>query len=120
MAGQNSKKFLKLSILAIFFLIIFGYAFFGARELIFGVNIRDVNMEKSEGASGGVLNISGNAKNAQALILNGRPISIDERGNFRETIAMPSGYNTISIQAKDKFGNEDEKFYQLIHSPTAE
>ena len=61
-----------------------------------------------------VINVNGNAKNAVNLILNGREISIDKNGNFNESIALFSGYNIISIEAKDKFGNSDKKDFRLI------
>jgi len=62
-----------------------------------------------------IIKITGNAKNAINLTLNGREISVDQAGNFNETIALLPGYNIISIIAKDKFGYVDEKNYKLIH-----
>ena len=61
-----------------------------------------------------IVKITGNAENAKNLTLNGREISIDQAGNFNETIALLSGYTIITIEAKDKFGYKDEKNYQLI------
>jgi len=62
-----------------------------------------------------VVEVTGNAKNAINLALNGREISIDKSGNFKETIALLSGYNIINITVKDKFGYVDEKNYQIMH-----
>ena len=59
--------------------------------------------------------IIGNAKNATNLTLNGREISVDQEGNFNETIALLPGYNIINITAKDKFGYVDKKNYKLIY-----
>ena len=61
------------------------------------------------------LEITGIAKNAIDLTLDGREISIDQVGNFEETIALLPGYNIINIKAQDKFGKVDEKNYQLIY-----
>ncbi len=61
------------------------------------------------------MKVTGNAKNATSLTLNGREISIDREGNFGETIALLSGYNIINIKARDKFGYIDEKNYKLIY-----
>jgi hypothetical protein len=62
-----------------------------------------------------VLEITGVAKNAINLTLDGREISVDQQGDFDETIALLSGYNIISLKAVDKFGNIDEKNYKLMH-----
>ncbi len=61
-----------------------------------------------------VLKVTGNAKNATSLTLNGREISIDQSGNFNETIMLLSGYNVITIKAEDKFGYTDEEDYKLM------
>jgi energy-coupling factor transporter transmembrane protein EcfT len=103
-------------------LIIIIYGFFGAKNIIFGVKIKDVNINRQPIINGSVfkesaLIISGNAKNAVNLSLNGREISINQDGDFNETIALLLGYNVLVLQAQDKFGYTDEKDYQLIYRP---
>lgn len=121
---QNAKKLLKIISLSIFFLFIILYAFFRSKELIFGIKIKDVNMQNARlndvVGQGIKVNdssflLTGNAKNATNLYLNGREISVDQKGNFKEDLALLSGYNIINIKAKDKFGNVDEKNYQVIN-----
>ena len=115
----DAKKILQMSSLAVFFLLIIVYAFWGSHNLIFGVKIKNVNINNSPmrtetKVARSVVSVSGNAQNAINLTLNGREISIDEKGNFNETIALLSGYNIMSITAKDKFGYIDEKNFRLI------
>lgn len=117
MSNRNSKKTIQAGILIAFFLLIMGYALFGSKDLIVGVKIKDVNIENGKSTEENVLNIAGNARHALELTLNGRAVSIDEEGNFSETIALLLGYNTINIEARDKFGNTDEKTYQLTYVP---
>ncbi|MEK7060012.1 MAG: hypothetical protein AAB970_00110 [Patescibacteria group bacterium] len=119
--NTDAKKILKIGSLSVFLLFIIVYSFFISKDVIFGVKITDVNIATTEalpmdsiGKASGIRKITGNAKNAIYLTLNDRPISVDQKGNFDETIALLSGYNVISIKAKDKFGNSDEKNYQLI------
>ena len=115
MATENPlKKILKLSLLIGFFLFIIIYAFFRSHDLIFGVKIKNVNITDGTTATNNVLNVTGNAKNAVKLTLNGREISIDQAGNFNETIALLPGYNIVGIKAVDQFKYSDEKNYQLI------
>jgi hypothetical protein len=116
----SSKKILKIVSLSIFLIFIVVYAFFRTKDLAFGVKIKDVNIVDGLPAQTGtkvtesILQITGNAKNAVNLTLNGRTISVDQKGNFNETIVLLSGYNVINIKAKDEFGNLDEKNYQII------
>ncbi len=114
---QDFKKILKISIFLIFFLFIVFYGFFRSQDLIFGVKIKDVNIADGQTFTESVLNITGNAKNAVNLSLNGRAVSIDKEGNFNETIALISGYNVIRIEAADKFGNNDSRDYKLMLQP---
>ncbi len=114
--SSDVKKILKFAILAVFFIFIIVYAFFRSKDLIFGIKIKDVNLIDGTSTTESVTHVSGNARNAIHLFLNGREISIDQKGNFEETIALSPGYNVVSIVGTDKFGNSDEKIYQLTYS----
>jgi len=117
---SDAKKILRILLLIILFLFIIIYAFFRSKDLIFGVKIKNVNLNNGVKVTENIQKITGNAKNAIGLTLNDREISIDQQGNFNETISLLPGYNIINIKAKDKFGNSDEKNYQLIYSVPAE
>jgi hypothetical protein len=110
-----SKKIIKIVSLFIFFIFIIIYAIIGSKDLIFGVKIKNVNVVDGATVSDNIVKLTGNAKNAINLTLDGREISIDQEGNFNETIALLPGYNIINIKAKDKFGYVDEKNYKLIY-----
>ena len=112
--NQDAKKIVKIVALIILFVFIVAYTFFNAKNLIFGIKIKDVHIENGVGNEINIVKITGNAKNAKKLTLNGREISIDQAGNFNETIALLVGYNIVTLKAEDKFGYEDEKDYQLI------
>ncbi|KKP85929.1 hypothetical protein A3B84_01815 [Candidatus Nomurabacteria bacterium RIFCSPHIGHO2_02_FULL_35_13] len=112
---NDAKKILKISLLSAFLLFIVVYAFFRSKDLVLGVKIKDVNIIDGIRVIDNIVKITGNAKNAVNLSLNDRLISIDQKGNFNETIALLPGYNIINIEAKDEFGNSDEKNYKLIY-----
>lgn len=118
--NPNLKKTVKISGVSIFFILIVIYTILGSKDLIFGVKIRNISMNDLPAQSGAtvaenIIKISGNAKNAISLTLDGREISIDKQGNFSETIALLSGYNIVSIKARDKFEYADEKNYQIMY-----
>lgn len=116
MAKVNDlKKILKIGLMTVLFIFMASYALFNAKDLIVGVKIRDVVIEHGEGEEKNIIKISGNAKNAIKLTLQGHEIYIDQEGNWGETLALLSGYNVVSIQAEDKFGEKDEKNYQIMN-----
>ena len=115
------KKILTIASFSVLFLFIVIYAIFRSSDLIFGVKIKNVEINGSALVSGAtvpdnVLKVTGVAKNAVDLTLDGREISVDQAGNFSETIALLSGYNILTLRAVDKFGNTDEKDYKLTYA----
>jgi hypothetical protein len=112
--NTNAKKIVRITLFTIFFLFIILYGFSRSKDLIFGVKIRNVNLVDGATMHDSVIPVTGNAKNAVKITLNGREISISQQGDFEETIALLSGYNIISIEAEDKFGLRDEKNYKLM------
>ena len=117
---NQTKRNLKIIILSTFFLLIIIFILFNSQNIIFGVKIKNVNINglpavENMKVTDNIAKITGKAKNAVNLKLDGREISIDQKGNFDETISLFLGYNLINIQAQDKFGNVDEKNYQLIY-----
>ena len=113
--NPNLKKIVKITGFSAFFLLIIIFAFSRSKDLIVGVKIKDANLTDGITVIDNIITVAGNAKNAVNLNLNGREISIDQEGNFKETIALLLGYNIINIKARDKFGYEDEENYKLIY-----
>ncbi len=112
---RDPKIILKNGALIFLMLFIVAYIFFGAKDFIFGIKIKDVNIVEGQKIENNILNVTGNAKNAIELKLNNRVISIDQEGNFNETIALAPGYNVLKIDAKDNFGKTDSKNYKLMY-----
>jgi len=118
--NKDFKKITRITLLTVFFLFIAVFAFINSRNLIFGVRIKGVSINGTPIVDGSkvtnnIVEMTGYAKHAINVSINGREISIDRYGDFDENIILLSGYNTITITAKDKFGNVDQKNYQLIY-----
>ena len=113
--NKDVKKILKITLVSIFFTFIIIFVFFNSRNLILGVKIKNVNITDNMKAISNIQRITGIAKNAVKISLNDREISVDQKGNFDETISLYLGYNMVEIIAQDKFGNVDKKNYQLIY-----
>jgi hypothetical protein len=112
---RDFKKTLTTGIIIFFGLFILVFVFFQFRNVIFGIKIENVNIVDGSTIKENPLNLTGVAKHAVFLSLNGREIVIDKDGNWNETIALLPGYNIIEIEAKDKFGNTDRKNYKLMY-----
>jgi len=117
---KDTKKILRRIILSAFFVFIIIFGIFNSRDLIWGIRIKNVTIndlpaQAEMKISGSATKITGVAKHAVKLSLNDREISIDQKGNFEETIALFLGYNVVNIKAQDKFGSSDEKNYKLIY-----
>lgn len=57
--------------------------------------------------------IDGNIQNAKNIKINGKEISIDQKGNFKEEIIVKSPYTLIVITAIDKYGKTKEQTLQI-------
>ena len=84
--NTNAKKILQITLLSVFFILIVIYAFFRSHDLIFGVKIKNVNIVDGTKVAENIIKLTGNAKNAINLRLDGREISVDQYGNFEETL----------------------------------
>ena len=107
---NHAKTIIKIAGLSIFFLLIVVYALFRSKDLILGVKIQNVKINGSPMQSGAtlasnVVEITGIAKHAVYLSLDGREISVDQLGDFDETIALLPGYNIINIKCLSKRRN---------------
>jgi hypothetical protein len=58
--------------------------------------------------------ISGQVLRASQLTLNGYPTSVDEKGDFSQTLAVFPGANTITLTATDQFGRSIEKRVTIL------
>ena len=114
MPARNFKNTTKYGLWGLLFLIIILYSLFRTKDLIFGVKLQINGV--TDGASYGspLLILDGRARNAVDFTLNGRGITINKDGYFRERLLLIPGYNIISFVARDKFGHEDKEDYQVF------
>lgn len=59
--------------------------------------------------------IIGITKRIKEITINGRPITIDEQGNWKEIDILEPGYNVFEIIAKDKFGRQKQYRLELTY-----
>jgi len=67
-----------------------------------------------------VIHIFGVATNTTYITVNGRPILIDEQGNFNEEFVLSPGDNIVSMYARDRFGNEYTTMREVMYNTSSQ
>jgi len=116
MLPYRDSKLTKI-ILAVFFIIILGYAYYEARGLLFGPRI-NVPSEIQEVHEQFII-IKGKADRISSLSMNGKPIPVTEAGDFQEPFLLSPGLNRIILDAKDKYGRTSQKVIQIVYIATS-
>lgn len=115
--SQETSTF-KKSILAFIVLFVVGYGLFNSRFIIQGpeITLEQVDEEKNSIVSKEkTLFLKGKVVHSSFISINGRPIFIDEKGQFNEKLLLSSGVSIIDIYAKDKFGKEVRKKIDVLY-----
>ncbi len=97
-------------------LVVVVYALFRTKDLVFGAGLSLKGI--SNGQSSGVLTLTGVAKRAKELSVNGRMIPTELSGAFSDTLILVPGYNVVSVRSKDLFGHVVEKTFATYYTPS--
>jgi len=112
---EQIRNYIKIFPIALVFLAVASYTVYETKDIIIGPVV-EINYPKSgETVINEIINIVGKAKNTASLMLNGRPIKIDEEGNFEEKIILNNGYNTAIIEATDRLGKEISEKIEIMY-----
>lgn len=109
---KNIKWWLSKVSFIVFFIVIGIFAYTKMDFIFYGV---DVKASINQNENSRIVEIKGNAKNANHLSLNGREIFIDKDGSFSEPLALLPGLSIVTINAEDKFGKTKEKKFEVIY-----
>jgi hypothetical protein len=102
---------------AILLLVVIVYAGARTKDLIFGGTLTLSATQKNDAGSE-IITLSGFAKRAKELSVNGRMIPTELSGAFSDTLVLVPGYNVVSVQTKDLFGRVVEKTFATYYTPT--
>lgn len=112
--SKNIPAYIKIYLALFAFIFVSGYIVFNSRILIEGPKLNVETPENGQKTEEEVVEITGSTENVVFISINDRPITIDESGYFNEKILLNSGYNTINIEAKDKFDRMVNKTLKLL------
>jgi hypothetical protein len=103
--------------LAVFFLIILGYAYFEARGILYGPEIQI--SQGVEQVSSPYIELTGTTTHIDTLTMNGQSVPVTEAGVFDIPYALSPGYNRIVLDATDKYGNSTQKIVEIVYTPAS-
>ena len=107
-------RLLKLGIIILVAIAIISYAAWRSLAYARGPAIIIFQPENGSTAASSTIDIVGRADRVNSLTIDGMPISLDQQGNFRETVIVFPGANMITIGAKDQFGRATEKQIEVV------
>lgn len=114
MFRTRNIKILRIAVMIVVAVIVIGYAIMRSLNYARGPEIIVRYPENGSATTSQSVELSGQAVRISDISLNGRPISVDEAGNFRETVVIFDGVNIWTIQAHDQFGREISRQMQIV------
>lgn len=114
MEKTNLKKTIRNFLIGGFSLFIILYAILNTRLVSRGIPLTISGIENGKIYKEGSLEITGNAKRAKHVLVNGREISVNQEGDFKDFLILLPGYNIITVSAEDKFGKVTLETFDIV------
>lgn len=93
-----------------------GLVLYNIKDMLFGTPFTVNTVADGATVDTSYVAITGTAKHAKQITINGRPISIDRQGNFSDGVILSQGYNIVEVKEKDQFGKEKKEAYHWVAS----
>ncbi len=103
-------------VFVILFILILGYAYFEARNVLYGPEIK-LDFNNTLTVHDQKINIAGTVRNVAKLTIEGKEAMIDENNMFSRTILLTKGLNHLTLEAQDKFGKTKKQEINVIYTP---
>ena len=95
--------------------VVIGYAIFAMHDFILGPSLSILEPVNGSSFTTPDIHIKGIVQRIQEISLNGRSITIDDKGNFNEVVLLAPGYNVFTFAVRDKFGRSKEYRLEYIY-----
>ena len=106
-------KFAIISMVSAFIVI---YAIWRSLNYTRGPSIITFSPTDGIATTSATIRITGRAERISDISMNGERISVDESGNFQETLILFSGINIITFAAYDQFGRTVQKQIRIVNN----
>lgn len=108
---QNRFKKISLSILGLIVVVFVGTKIY---PIIHGPQLTIHGLETVSHSTDPLVALSGTAHFTKDLIINGTPLPTGPDGTFNDYLVLNRGYNLITMEGRDRFGNTTVKNYTLV------
>ena len=113
------RKLLQRIGVAIGIVIILGYGFFAFKGMVWGPRITLNGSLNGSATTSPLVMISGRAIRITRLFLNGATTTLDLAGNFSESLLLSRGYNIMTLEGFDKYGQGTKEVIEMTLSVVA-
>jgi len=107
-------RILRIASATIVIVVIVAYAIWRSLNYARGPAITISEPVNGSSATTSTLTIKGHVDRVNNLVMNGSPISIDEQGNFIQSIIVFPGTNKITFVASDQFGRSESRELDIV------
>lgn len=116
MPYKMKKKHISLAagLTVLLMLGIFVFVLGNMKDLLLGSSLTIDIAPDGTTLSDGFLPLSGKARHARAVLVNGRTLFIDRDGNFSDGIILSPGYNVVEFALRNQFGKQTTRTYHLV------
>ncbi|MCX6757008.1 MAG: hypothetical protein NTW35_02565 [Candidatus Nomurabacteria bacterium] len=111
---NDLRKQVEATLIIILLLLALFYGIFRAYPLLTGPNIKILNLTDGATVASTTFQVSGIVKRAKEITLQGKPITINDKGNFTETLVATYPYTILVLVATDKYGAVETKTLRVI------
>lgn len=111
---QDTRKKIELYFLVVLVIIALSYGAFRAYPLFAGPKITILNLEDGDSVASTTFQITGNVVRAKEITLQGKLITIDDHGNFTETLVASPPYTILVLVATDTYGATTTNILRVI------
>lgn len=94
-------------------LVIFGYIFFQVHHLTAPPELSILSPHSDKVALDNI-NISGETDPGATVAINNEPISQDQNGHFKQSVALENGINTIHVVATNRFNKKNKQTLTIV------
>lgn len=101
-----------LTILGI--LIVVGYSFFALKDVLRGPRIDIETPQSGYSTTTPMIGVSGRVFRGNLFFINNATTTIDLEGNFSEQLLLSSGYNIMTLEARDRYGRTSTETIEMV------
>lgn len=94
--------------------MLIGYIYFQFHRYLTGPQITSINLPHSFSTTSPTIEMRGVLKNVDFAWLNGRKIYTNTHGEFKEVIALTTGYTIHTLSVKDRYGRQQQKVFNIF------